>query len=73
MQVSLILYNLNAKLPLTWSSSLNSRWYYKTNHHLHKNIKTKEIKNERRNEKEKPQAQETTWEAKLNLEEFTTI
>jgi hypothetical protein len=54
MQVSLILYNLNAKLPLTWSSSLNSCWYCKTNHHLHKNKKTKEIKNERRNEKENP-------------------
>ncbi len=58
MQVSLILYNLNAKLPSTWSSSLNSCWYYKTNHHLHKNKKTKEIKNERRNEKEKPKKKE---------------
>jgi hypothetical protein len=28
--------------------------YCKTNHHLHKNKKTKEIKNERINEKEKP-------------------
>ncbi len=54
MQVSLILYNLNVKLPSTWSSSLNSCWYCKTNHHLQKNKQTKKIKNERRNEKEKP-------------------